>query len=121
MSTNNTDAFERFKDKLLEELQSYAGSRRNDVVRGAETPELAALIVEKYAVGGMAAIKAAVEAFNVPMSVFDEYGRIADQICLEIDPKGAENRKARWAARPAGVSKLTGLDGAKDFTVNSVS
>ena len=50
-------------------------SRQRDVQRGAETPELAGLIV-------------------------DEYGR---GLAKAIDPTVTENRQRRWAARPAGL------------------
>ena len=36
---------------LIEEIQRYAGKRVHDVTRGAETPALAALMVEKFGEG----------------------------------------------------------------------
>ena len=33
---------------LIEEIQRYARNRAQDVTRGAETPALAALMVEKF-------------------------------------------------------------------------
>ncbi|WP_176060243.1 hypothetical protein [Paraburkholderia sp. BCC1876] len=33
---------------LIEEIQTYADGRKSDVARGAKTPALAALMVEKY-------------------------------------------------------------------------
>ncbi len=40
-----------FQQRLIEEFRGYAHSRKNDVARGAETPALAALLVEKYGYG----------------------------------------------------------------------
>lgn len=36
---------------VIEEIRSYADSRKNDILRGAETPALAALMVEKFGEG----------------------------------------------------------------------
>ena len=38
-------------NRIKGDLESYAKSRMNDVARGAETPELAGLLVQKYGYG----------------------------------------------------------------------
>jgi hypothetical protein len=93
---------------LLRELKSYAVGRKKDVARGAETPELAALLLDKYAWGVASALK----LLEFPARNFTAE---ADRLVLEIDPDFAENRKKRWAARPASLSfapaEPTALDG----------
>jgi hypothetical protein len=85
-----------FQERLLEELRIYAGGRQSDVTRGAETPELAALLLEKFGLGMAAAAKAL--EFN-----FGDLTREMDRLCVEIDPEFNASRQKRWAARPAGL------------------
>jgi len=85
-----------FQQRLIEEFRGYAHSRKNDVARGAETPELAALLVEKY---GHGMVKAAQLLDFDPGSLMGE----VDRLVAEIDPEVLANRKERWAARPAGL------------------
>ena len=84
-------------NRFYRELRDYAKSRRNDVARGAETPELAALLVEKYASG---LIKGA-QLLDFPLEGFQKE---IDSTVLAIDPNFFENQKLRWAARPATLS-----------------
>jgi hypothetical protein len=44
-------------DDILRTLRRYARGRANDVERGIETPALSALLVEKYAVGLVDAVR----------------------------------------------------------------
>lgn len=90
-----------FQERVVDELRHYAGSRKNDVLRGAETPELAALLVEKYGEGLVKALHMAEDLLEVPAS---RLRAEVDRLVLEIDPNAEENRKKRWASRPAGVS-----------------
>jgi hypothetical protein len=87
---------DRLNEDLLRELKTYADGRKQDVKRGAETPELAALLVEKYAWGVASALK--VLEFPARNFIVE-----ADRLVLEIDPKFMENKHRRWAARPAGL------------------
>ncbi|SRR6266700_259596 len=90
------DLTQTLQQRLLAEFRDYVQSRRNDVARGAETPELAALIAEKY---GYGLAKAA------QLLDFDSGSLMAevDRLLAEIDPDIVANRKKRWAARPAGL------------------
>jgi hypothetical protein len=51
-STPEEIAAERFEQspigRLIAEIRAYAKARTSDVARGAETPGLASLMVEKY-------------------------------------------------------------------------
>ena len=89
------------QERIVAELRSYAASRNKDVLRGAETPELAALLVEKYGEGLVKALHIAEDLLDVPAS---RLRTEVDRLVLEIDPNAEENRERRWASRPAGVS-----------------
>ena len=78
--------------QVLEDLRSYARSRQRDVARGAETPDLAALIVDKYCEGLAKALRIA--------GIDSTVRREGDRLCREIDPDFDAHREARWAARP---------------------
>jgi hypothetical protein len=84
-------------ERLLRELRSYAEGRKKDVDRGAETPALAALLVEKYAWG----LATAVKLLEFPAQNITAE---ADKLVAEIDPYFSENKRKRWAGRPAGIT-----------------
>ena len=81
---------------VIADIQSYAESRKNDVARGAETAELAALLVDKYGEGLARALFIA----GIDSAVQSE----TDRLVREIDPAFEAHRKARWAARPAALT-----------------
>ena len=81
---------------MLGEIEAYAASRKNDIARGAETPELAALFVEKYGAGLAKALQIA--------GIDSQVQRATDRLVREIDTDFDANRKARWGARPAGLT-----------------
>lgn len=87
-------------ERLLADLRRYAAGRRKDIDRGAETRELAGLLVEKYGYGLARALEICgdVAGLQVP-SLFAE----TDKVVLEIDPNAVQNRARRWDARPAGL------------------
>ena len=84
------DAIER---DVIADIRSYAESRRNDVNRGAETPELAAVMVDKYAGG----LSKALHIAGIDSRVRAE----ADKLVHEIDSEFDKHRLDQWAARPA--------------------
>lgn len=83
-------------NNLAVEFRQEAASRRAAVARGAETPELAATLLEKF---GYALDKAAYIA-GIPSDLMRE----VDQTVNEIDPNFEANRKARWASLPAAIT-----------------
>lgn len=86
---------EAIERDVIKDLRSYASSRQGDVSRGAETPELAALIVDKYCEGLVKALF---------IAGFDSRVRAeGDRLVREIDPEFDMHKKARWAARPASL------------------
>jgi hypothetical protein len=50
---------EAIEVNVLSDLRSYAQSKQNDVERGADTPDLAALLVDKYCEGLAVALRIA--------------------------------------------------------------
>ena len=89
------------QERVVAELRDYTASRKNNVLRGAESPELAALLIEKYGEGLVKALHIAEDLLDVPAS---RLRAEVDRLVLEIDPNAEENRKRRWASPPAGVS-----------------
>lgn len=82
---------------LIEEIRGYAEGRRRDVARGAETPALAALLVEKYGEG----VAKAANLFGADNS---QIAREVDRLVREIDPQYSKHRRYRFEARPAGLA-----------------
>src|ERR1700675_4673485 len=83
---------------LIEEIQRYAGNRVNDVARGAETPALAALMVEKFGEGLMKA------AYLLGVERCDDLKHEIDRLVREIDPQYPTHVQYRFEARPAGLA-----------------
>lgn len=86
-------------EALVREVQHYAEDRRSDVARGAETPRLAALILQKY---GLGMAKAAAVIFDSPRAA-DSIMTVLDEETAKIDPNWRDNARLRWAARPADL------------------
>ena len=86
--------------QLVERVRQYAQERMSNVTRGAETPRLSALMLQKYGLG-------VAEAVTI---IFDD-NRVADPIraatdheVSKIDPDWSKHARERWAGRPADVS-----------------
>lgn len=87
-------------ENLVREIREYAAGRASDVVRGAETPYLAALLLQKY---GLGVAKAVEVIFDSPR-VADPIMAVLDAETAKIDPEWREHDRERWAARPADVT-----------------
>ena len=87
-------------DRVKANLKSYAESRKKDVARGAETPELAGLLVQKYGYGLAQALDLAADLADHPAP-----GLMAevDRLVAEIDPDWRANQVRRFEARPASI------------------
>ena len=85
-------------DALIEVLQLYAHHRLSDVARGADTPALAALMVEKFGEG----IARATRVLGVEGS--DVLRREIDRLVREVDPHYPTHLQYRFEARPAGLA-----------------
>lgn len=81
-------------------MKDYAKSRANDVARGAETPRLAALLLQKY---GRGVVDAVAVMLDNPRAA-DPIGNILDEETSKIDPHFQEHDAERWAGRPADIT-----------------
>ena len=90
------------KELATARLREYAKHRKNDVARGAETEELAGLLVEKYGTGMNDALAIVFDILALPR--FD-LTPVVDECQKEIDQKAVDHRKQRWDSRPAGIQK----------------
>ncbi|HBQ6954514.1 TPA: hypothetical protein L8O79_001759 [Klebsiella pneumoniae] len=72
---------------------------KKDVARGAETPRLAALLVQKY---GKGVVDALAVVFDSARSA-DPVMAVVDEEVSRIDPLWQEHNRERWAGRPADV------------------
>lgn len=99
---DNKDIATRFSKLVIRELREYADGRKGDVARGAETPALAALLVEKYGYGLAKAASLLIDAsdgYIKPPVVMDE----VDALVAEIDPEWEAHRHLRWESHPADI------------------
>lgn len=86
-------------DKLIRQIKDYANGRAKDVARGAETPRLAALLLQKYGFG-------VIEAVNIILGsprASDPITQVLDEETSKIDPRWREHNKERWSGRPADI------------------
>jgi hypothetical protein len=102
MSYLTDEAKEEISEKFILELEEYAQTRRNCVRDNQETPELAALLVEKYGYGLATAAKILELKQNLYVKI--------DELVEGIDQVAKATRKKRWDSRPAGL--LFGKDAA---------
>lgn len=86
-------------ERLVGLVKDYANGRAKDVARGAETPRLAALLVQKY---GRGIVDAVGIIFDSPRAV-DPISKVVDDETAKIDPLWREHDRERWAGRPADV------------------
>lgn len=99
---DNKEIARRFSILAIRDIREYAEGRKSDIARGAETPALAALLVEKYGYGLAKSCSLLIDAsdgYIKPVNVIAE----VDKLIEEIDPDFKENRHNRWAARPADL------------------
>ncbi|MDN8102610.1 hypothetical protein [Burkholderia multivorans] len=91
--------------RLIAEVRDYAQGRKSDIARGAESPALASLMVEKFGYGLMKAadVLALADSHLLTAEV--------DRLVVEIDPQHRKHQQYRWDSRPAGLS-ITDANGA---------
>ena len=91
----------RFYDAARADLDAFAVSRKRDVARGAETSELAGLLVQKYGYGLAKAVRLASELADHPAP---DLIADVDRAVADIDPDWRANQVRRFESRPASVS-----------------
>lgn len=92
--------------QLVQHVKDYADGRAKDLARGAETPRLAALLLQKY---GRGLIDAVVTIFDNPR-VADPISEALDDETAKIDPQWRKHNQQRWEGRPADVLTNTYSD-----------
>lgn len=78
--------------RLVLKFDEYASHRQADVLKGLETPELAALLVQKYGQGMIDAIET-IFPDSMPLQDFQE---TIDRWVSSIDPNWRSNMQLRW-------------------------
>jgi hypothetical protein len=92
---------EAIERDVIEDIHRYAQGHVKDVMRGAQTPELAALLVDKFCEGMASALR---------IAGLDSVVRAAgDRLVHEIDPQFEAHLRARWAARSLSLNFITEL------------
>jgi hypothetical protein len=89
-------------EQLTGKVKLYATGRARDVARGAETAQLAALLLQKYGLGIVEAVSTIFESPRAADPIF----RVLEEETAKIDPQWREHAQARWGARPADVVDL---------------
>lgn len=98
------EVLEVWEHRLLEEIRTAAQGRMADVARGAETPALAAALLDKFGWGISQAARA------IGLDERNLQGEI-DMLVRRVDPDFDEHRRARWAAKPAAFNfERSGVD-----------
>jgi hypothetical protein len=86
-------------EQLVHKVREYASERAKDVARGAETPRLAALLVQKYGRGVVDAVGVIFDSLRAA----DPISKAVDEEAAKIDPLWREHDRERWGGRPADV------------------
>lgn len=86
-------------DRLVQKVKDYASGRAQNVARGAETPRLAALLLQKYGSGVVDAVSV---IYDTPRAA-DQIYQVLDEETAKIDPQWREHDQERWLGRPADV------------------
>jgi len=86
-------------ERLVQQVRQYAAGRASDVSRGAETPRLAALLVQKY---GRGVVDAVAAIYDTPRAA-DTISKVVDEETAKIDPLWRDHDRDRWTARPSDV------------------
>ncbi|WP_406625378.1 hypothetical protein [Acidovorax sp. SDU_ACID1] len=92
--------------QLARQVKAYAEGRAKDVARGAETPRLAALLLQKY---GRGVADAVATIYDSPRAA-DAINRMLDEETARIDPDWRGHDRERWGGRPADVVVRDGTD-----------
>lgn len=87
-------------EKCSRDLAEYAEGRQIEVNKGRETPELAALLVQKYGYGMLAVLNHLSEVEDGPRIGGDLN---VDGAVASINPDWRESDKRRWESKTVGL------------------
>lgn len=88
--------------RLVQQVKDYANGRAECVARGAETPRLAALLLQKY---GLGVVDTVTVIYDTPRAA-DPIFQVLDEETTKIDPQWRTHELQRWKGRPADVSGM---------------
>ncbi len=86
-------------EALSRALKNQANGRASDVERGAETPRLSALLLQKYGRGLIDAVQIIFDNRRAA----DPLSELLDAETAKIDPDWRDHDRDRWAGSPADV------------------
>lgn len=86
-------------EKMIQQIRQHAKDRAKSVTRGAETPHLAGLLLQKYGQGVIDTIN---ELYSTPRAS-DEIYKVLDEETAKIDPEWKIHNKQRWSGHPADI------------------
>lgn len=89
-------------EQLAIRVKDYASVRTKSVARGAETPTLAALLLQQYALGIQDAVAIIFDENRVALDCFRSFVDVDDEIA-KIDPQWREHGRERWKFSPADI------------------
>lgn len=87
---------DNIEQSLRDEIRAAADSRRKAVERGAELPELAATLLDKFGWG----VAKATAIIGLNADLQPEIDALVRGICPDFE----QLTRRRWEARPAGLS-----------------
>ncbi|WP_242298585.1 hypothetical protein [Bacillus cereus group sp. BfR-BA-01382] len=86
-------------EKMIQQIRQHAKERAKCVLRGAETPHLSGLLLQKYGCGVIDTIN---ELYSTPRAS-DEIYKVLDAETVKIDPEWKLHNKQRWSGHPADI------------------
>lgn len=87
------------------EIAEYAAGRKAEVDKGRETPEFAALLVQKYGYGMIKTLELLARSEDSANHDGD-FARCVDNAVASINPDWAATDRQRWAAKQVGISMV---------------
>lgn len=105
MPGNSPSSVREAVREAVDLIREYASNRSKDVARGLETPRLAGLLVQKYALGVKDMFYAAHgDRSAVEIAAVREVAEAGDAAVESIDPNWREHGRQRWAAKPSDLA-----------------
>lgn len=89
-------------EQLAIRVKDYASVRTKNVARGAETPTLAALLLQQYALGIQDSVAIIFDENRVALDCFRSFVDVDAEIA-KIDPQWREHGRDRWKFSPADI------------------
>ena len=99
---------ERLLERCNRDLTEYAAGRKAEVEKGRETPEFAALLVQKYGYGMAKTLSLLTDVEEIPK--IDKVLAV-DEAVASINPDWQESDKKRWGCKTVGLQDVKNSNG----------